>query len=179
MIPLIAPKITCRFVMFIILFDVFACTVLADDFFYIRTDMKVVNGIITEKNLLMNPAGDDFRANKLKPYSVAGTPDEKSNFSPDISAEHNALINLLENHGLKSIQNKTVNSAFQVHEETILSYEGIIIVPYKKNISFNKNGELIATIEVMYSPLADPEKWSWLFLKKKVVDFFGYMLSLF
>ncbi|MBF0118728.1 MAG: hypothetical protein HQK79_07820 [Desulfobacterales bacterium] len=154
----------------------------ANDLYYVRLDLKTINGIMSETNLTMSQAYEEFRIEKFNTIKVKGIADSSSNIDLISTAKHNAISNLLIKFGLISVKSKN-NYYLSVfaYDEIIVSYEGLISLPlnilnhgYTKD---NKNYEI--ELEVIFSPIAFPDEWRYLYLKDKISRTINDLLSVF
>ncbi len=146
------------------------------DHYYIRYDIKSGNNKIIDEHLTMVPANNDFRAEKFSPSLVsnaisADPGDSKQTI--DTLAKENALKLVLEKKGLKSV--KTHNN------ETIISYEGMIITPIALSISAydGARGGYGYTARIQFAPIAFPDQWETLKMKNRIKEIFHDFLLLF
>jgi hypothetical protein len=153
----------------------------APDIFYIRSDIKITNGQESENKLLMVPAQNDYRVTSFTPYTIRGI-----SLLPEVTdavsvAKQDALKHLLKTYGVKSIQNKSISKEGHIHDETILSFEGFIKIPYTVlQQTVNKDNHTFEIkLEVSFAPLAYPSAWTFQYYKKKLYDTLKNMLSVF
>ena len=145
------------------------------NYFYVRFDIKSSKNKIRDENLIMVPAGHDFRTEKFSRISISGVisaaPGE-SDESLQKRIKENALKNILVNNGLKSIKTKDY--------DTVVSHEGVIITPLTiiKNIYAEDQNGYMYEVGVEFSPIAFPDRWEALDLKYKIKellnDFFQF-----
>ncbi|SDT84581.1 hypothetical protein SAMN04487931_101310 [Desulfobacula phenolica] len=137
--------------------------------YYIRYDVKSSKNRITNDNLLMVPAENDFRAEKFSRISTAGlistTPGE-SKTSIEKRIRENSLKTILANKGLKSVKTKGY--------DTVISYEGIIIPPLiiLKNTYHEDQNKHFYEVQIEFCPIAFPDKWKNLNIKHKIKQIF-------
>ncbi len=169
--------------LFILLFILLSPVLCTGEFseFYLRSDLKTVNGIVKETNLLMVPADDDFRKKKYKFYLITGQ--AGSDATPNVlsAAKHNAFSNLLVEKGVKSIYSMSESTNTAQHDETILSYEGYIKSGYTvSNLGYiDSNSTYTVEIEVWFAPIAYPSEWTMYYFKKKLSDIARNVISVF
>ncbi len=146
------------------------------DHYYIRYDIKSGNNKITDEHLTMVPANNDFRAEKFSPSLVSNiisADSRESKQAIDKLAKENALKHLLEQKGLKSV--KTHNN------ETIISYEGMIITPIALSV-FAYDDDLGGygySARNQFAPIAFPDRWETLKIKHRLKEAFHDFLLLF
>ncbi|MBF0242469.1 MAG: hypothetical protein HQK64_08315 [Desulfamplus sp.] len=156
--------------------------------YYVRFDVKSVNNRVERSNLLMVPAEDDFRQKGFKSVVISGSADysasETGSLDIQTRAIHNAIKNFLEINGLESVksQSTTVKGlAHAVNEQTVVSFEGAVRLPYKVlDSSFNKeSGIYSVTIHLEFAPLAFPDKWEKMLFKHEIKMLFNQFKSFF
>ncbi len=149
--------------------------------YYVRVDEKTSNGIIINTNLLMVPANDEYRFNNFTTLRIRGNSDFNTTLDKKSAAEHNALCNLLIKKGLKSVESKKTLINRISHYEIVVSYEGVVILPY--NVLSQKyldDGDTYdIEIELQFAPISSPEEWSSLNFKNKIKIFIDYFISFF
>lgn len=142
--------------------------------YYIRYDIKSSKHQITDENLLMVPAKDEFRTEKFAlislPCVISMTPGESKKQILQ-RAKNQALKNILREKGLKSVKSKNL--------VTIISYEGVIISPIDiLDIPEDNPVQFAYTAQFGFSPLAFPDQWQNLKLtatiKEKLDAFFSF-----
>lgn len=151
------------------------------EIYYIRSDVKITNGLESENRLLMIPANDDYRATEFTFVKISGK--SQLGAEPDAlsAAKHNAFKHLLRQKGTKSIQGKSLSDKKRVHDEIIMSFEGYIKTPYNilKQTVDKKDHTLNIEMEILFAPLAYPSDWSFKYYKKKLYDILKNMISVF
>ncbi len=152
--------------------------------FYARIDIKYSDNRIKKSNFLMVPAENDFRAANFTYVLISGTANSAYNsrkLSLETAAEHNAIKYLLEQYGLKSVKSRSTDINNSGHTEMVISYEGAVKLPCKilKKKFDKKKGILTITIKIAFSPIAFPDKWSMLRLKRKIYQFFRNFILMF
>lgn len=144
--------------------------------YYIRFDLKSSSQRITDGKLTMVPAHKDFRAANFSYFPVSGIipalPQEAARTIED-KAKQNALIQLLEQKGLKSV--KALNN------DTIISYEGCVRMPVSLFISpyDDKNKGFPYTARVFFSPLSFPDQWESLGRRFKIKELLNNFFHFF
>jgi hypothetical protein len=142
--------------------------------YYIRYDIKSSKHQITDENLLMVPAKNEFRTAKFSlislPCVISMTPGESKNQIQQ-RAKNQALKSILLKEGLKSVKSK--------NWVTIISYEGVIISPIDIiGMQGNDPAQFAYTAQFGFSPLAFPDQWQNLkfttTIKEKLNDFFSF-----
>ena len=144
--------------------------------YYLRYDVKTSKNKITDDDLLMIPAKNDFRTEKFSQISTTGVisaaPGE-SKIIIEKRIKNNSLKALLVDNGLKSVMVKDV--------DTVISYEGVIITPLNilKN-TYNKDQDNYHyEVQVEFSPIAFPDKWEMLNKKHRIKKIFYDFFQLF
>ena len=144
--------------------------------YYIRLDIKSTNHRITGSKLTMVPAEREFRRENFSPISISRlvtTDQQASRQYIENQAKKNALIQILEQNGLKTIT--TMN------QDTIISYEGVVLTPISLKIApytHEQNGyPYIAN--VYFASLAFPDQWKSLQYQFKVKKIFEDFILLF
>ena len=135
--------------------------------YYIRFDFKSADHRITDGKLTMVPANQDFRAANFSYFPVSGiilALPQETRQTIEAKAKQNALIQLLEQNGLKSV--KTLNN------DTIISYEGCVQMPVSLFISSydDKNKGFPYSARVLFSPLSFPDQWESLSRRFKIKE---------
>lgn len=144
--------------------------------YYVRYDVKLSKNKITDDNVSMIPAENDFRANTFSFIVIKGQISGLPNAS-DINIikriKNNSLKAVLLKNGLKSVKAKD--------NETTMSYEGAIVTPLTiLQKTYNKQKQIyVYKIQVQFSPLAFPDEWKVLSLKHKIKTFFNDFFQLF
>ncbi len=149
--------------------------------YYVRADLKTVNGVTVESNLIMVPARKEYRIKKFMIRKVTGVSDQDTRLDLSTSAEHNALINLLIHSGLMSVNGKRTTSNIHSEQEITISYEGVIKFPLKtiRENFIDNNTRYSVDLEVTFAPIADPDDWKALQEKQKKKSLIESILSLF
>ena len=154
---------------------------LEKNIYYVRVDEKTSNGIIIKTNLLMIPANEEYRINGFKKITIRGNSDFNTTLDKKSAAEHNALCNLLINHGLKSVESKKTLINRNSHYEIVVSYEGVVVLPF--NIIGQKyldDGETYEIeMELKFAPITSPDNWSDLHFKNKIKNLIESFFSFF
>ena len=153
--------------------------------YYIRYDIKSSNNRIVDSTLLMVPADSEFRSEGFTTLWAGGMTTAVPGDSGTqllLRARENALKQLLEQRGLKSVSTRSsVFSAQTPAMETVISYEGAFIPP----IAVEQQGygpgteSYSAVFRVRFSPIAFPDRWKWLEFKHRIKSIFQDMVSLF
>ena len=153
----------------------FSDTQKTNTLFYVRYDVKSQIHTLSEENLIMVPAKDEFRKKNFSyisiPCVISMTPKESKN-DQHLRAKYHALKTILLSRGLKSIFSKNLT--------TIISYEGFVHPPIQiKNMKLQDTHFLSYVADVSFCPVAFPDEWkrlkNWFVIEKKLHDF----LSLF
>ena len=165
--------------------------------YYVRFDVKSVDNRIERSNLLMVPSESEFRQEKFISFVISGSADYAATGPKDMDiqtrAVHNAIKNFLEEHGLKSVKSQSTtvrglaqdrtdfHSQTMVNDQTVVSFEGVIRLPYRiLTSSFNKEiGIYSVTIKIDFASLAFPDKWQEMLFKHKIKILFNDFKSLF
>lgn len=153
--------------------------------YYVRFDIKSANNRIERSNLLMVPAENEFRMENFTSFVISGGADYTASGKPGMAiqtrAEHNAIKNFLEIHGLESVKSQSTTVNGLAHSETVVSFEGAIRLPHRTvSSSFDADSGLYTvTIEISFAPLAFPDKWPEMQLKYKIRTLFRKMMSIF
>lgn len=155
------------------------------DLYYVRFDIRSSDHRIERSNLLMVPAHDEFRAADFSSHLISGTADNAVAGHADLSiekrAEHNAIKVFLERHGLESVKSRSATVDGLAHAETVVSYEGAILLPYRLiSSSFDsKEGVYSVSLQIQFAPLAYPDKWPEMAWKHRVEKFMKKIRSFF
>ena len=160
------------------------------DTWYVRYDIKYADNRITDENLLMVPAENEFRMEKFSQASIAGVISMTSGESKIhlfSRARDQALKHLLKNRGLISVTAE--------NRVTIVSYEGVVrtpvqivpepeavpkpgAVPEQEPDPVSRKDALVFsyTATTVFAPLAFPDQWENLktraYIKEKIDAFF-------
>lgn len=148
---------------------------------YIRLDIKTINGREVENNLLMLPAEEEFRIASFDHYNVTGSCPENAKPDQLSAAKHDAFKNVLRSFGVRSIRNKSQSRKSQLHEESVLSYEGFIKTTYEiVSQGFDPENQVFnVKMGIDFAPLAYPSEWRIRYYKKKLYDTLKNMISVF
>ncbi|MBF0573480.1 MAG: hypothetical protein HQK69_06945 [Desulfamplus sp.] len=165
--------------------------------YYVRFDIKSVDNRIERSNLLMVPAEDEFRQKQFTSFVISGSADYLANGQKGVDiqtrAAHNAIRNFLEENGLESVKSQSTtvkglahdktdaHGQTMVNEQTVVSFEGAIKLPYKiLSSKFNsETGIYSVTIEITFAPLAFPDKWDKMLLNHEIKMLFNQFRSFF
>ncbi len=153
--------------------------------YYIRYDIKSSNNRIVDSTLVMVPADREFRAAVFSTLRAGGGTTAAPGDSTEQSlarAQENALKQLLEQRGLKSVATRSsVFSGQTAAMETVVSYEGAVVPPIEivEQGYLPQKGAFTAVFLVRFSPIAFPDQWKWLKFKSTLKSIFQDMVSLF
>ena len=157
-----------------------------DKLYYMQFNVTTIDGKIVSSNLQMLPVGKEYRAEKFSWFKIEGfaKPDlPKVNQTKDIEsiARHDALKQLLVKYGLKSVASTNVTRNNVQTDKTVMSYEGVIKKPY---VIINKGylkelRKYHIKMSVNFSPIAFPDRWSFLYMKNQFDDTIDSVLSIF
>ncbi|MDY0221451.1 MAG: hypothetical protein RBR67_09970 [Desulfobacterium sp.] len=149
--------------------------------YYIRYDIKSSNNRIVHSTILMVPGDTDFRAETYVILRIKGQTTAVPGNSTEQSltrARENALKQLLEERGLKSVSTKSTVSATPAGQaatmDTVISYEGAFISPIEvveQGYDFQTQS-FTAVFLVRFSPVSFPDRWKWLRFKTRMKSFF-------
>ena len=124
----------------------------------------------------MIPCENEFRAENfsiIQTYgAISATYNESENTLTKFAKE-NAIISLLRENGLRSVQSKDY--------DTVVSYEGVIKTPViilEKGF-VKKSNSFFIKIETNFSPVSFPDKWRNLKTKSRIKEFFSGFISFF
>ena len=162
------------------------------DTYYVRYDIKYANNRITDENLLMVPAENEFRKEKFSRATIAGV------ISMTSGESKNHLFNRARDQALKQmLKTRGLTSVTSENRVTIVSHEGVVrtpvtIVPEKSSVQEQEalqekqaapeqeTGQLSReglqmfsyTAETFFAPLAFPGQWEKLkaraYIKEKI-----------
>ena len=129
----------------------------------------------------MFPAEQDYRAETFRCFTITGRSEKNQEQDPVSAASDNALASLLMDHGLKSVSSKKRLLNMIAVDRTVLSYEGMIRYPYEVIHEGYVEGEgtYEIKIKVWFSPVAFPDRWSYLYLKKQIKEVLKEWASFF
>jgi hypothetical protein len=151
--------------------------------YYIRYDIKSSNNRIVNSTILMVPGDTDFRTKSYRVWRIKGQTTAVPGNSTKQSlnrARENALKQLLEERGLKSVSTKTSVSAGKTAAmETVISYEGGFIAPIEVvEQGYDPQAQsFTAVFLVRFSPVSFPDRWKWLKFKTTIKSFFKDVFS--
>lgn len=172
-----------KFLLCLIIFFLFLPQISAKEskLYYVKYNVETENGTFSGSNLSMVPAAKEFRINNFKAIKIKGQSIKDAKTDNISSAKHNAITNLLIRHGLQSITNKKALFNLILREKTVMSYEGVIKHPYKiLNQGYLENeSAYYIEMEVLFSPISFPDKWSYLYIKQKITNMFTATISIF
>jgi hypothetical protein len=152
--------------------------------YYVRYDIKYTDNKITDENLLMVPAENEFRMEKFSRASIAGVISMTSGESKNhlfSRARDQALKQLLKTRGLISVTSE--------NRVTIVSHEGVVRIPVKivpepgavpeqepAPVSRKDARVFSYTATTVFAPLAFPDQWekrkNRAYIKEKIDAFF-------
>lgn len=153
--------------------------------YYIRYDIKSSNSRIVDSTLVMVPADQEFRTAVFSTQRAGGGTTAVPGDSAEQSlarARENALKQLLEQRGLKSVSTRSsVFSGKTAAMETVISYEGAFIPPIEvvEQDYSPRTGSFTAVFLIRFSPIAFPDQWKWLKFKTRLKSIFQDIVSLF
>lgn len=140
--------------------------------YYVRLDIKSSHHKITTSKLTMVPAEKDYRREDFSPVSITlRLPAAFGSSRQEIenTAKRNALMQILEQSGLKSVT--------ALNQDTIISYEGMILTPISLKLTPRSSGpnayDCLAS--VYFASMAFPDQWESLkhqFKIKKILNDF-------
>ena len=147
--------------------------------YYARFDIKSVNGVVTASKLLMIPAEGEWRAEGFRRRIATGRAGGGRN--AEEAARRNAFTRLLLRHGLKSMDTKRSLRNFRAHDEIVISYEGVLYLPPEILEGGWVDGDEAYAVEmaVLFSPVADPDRWPHLLLRDRISKTFKGIISIF
>lgn len=124
--------------------------------YYARYDLKSSRHRITDANLLMVPAENEFRAENFSYILTVIRISLTAGESDDVfvqKARERAIISTLETHGLKSVTAKDT--------DTVVSYEGAVITPVEilDTRCDTDQRTCVVSARVRFSPLSFPDQW--------------------
>lgn len=142
--------------------------------YYIRYDIKTEHHRLTDETLLMIPAENEFRGMEFSAVSWPGvisvTPGESKNRLL-VRARDWALKTILMEQGLKSVNSRDL--------VTVVSYEGVVRTPVRILPSGAVTDRFSFTAETRFSPLAFPDQWRNLKIKRQIRERLNNMLRWF
>ena len=145
--------------------------------YYIRYDIKSTGHQIFDAQLTMIPAPEEFRAENFSMSQFSGVlaaePVGESRKALELRAKEDALKMILRTRGLKSVTSRDT--------DTVVSYEGVVRVPMGLWLSEYDDavGGYPFTARVRFSPLAFPDQWGYLGIKRRVTDTIHNLFELF
>lgn len=145
--------------------------------YYIRYDVKSTGHQIFDAQLTMIPAPEEFRAENfsMSQFSsvLAAEPVGESRKALELRAKEDALKMILKTRGLKSVTSRDT--------DTVVSYEGVVRVPM--GLWLSEYDDTVRgypfTARVHFSPLAFPDQWGYLGVKRRVKDTIHSFFELF
>ncbi len=145
-----------------------------DIYYYARLDVATTDGVITETRLSMAPSAETFRTEKFIPIRVMGECETGGRTDIMDCAKHNALSGLLLKSGLKSLKSARNSKNTAVHDEVRMRYEGMVKHPFHiLSNEYGQDGKTFSVeMDIWFSPIAFPDKWSMLYLRNVFIRFF-------
>ena len=149
--------------------------------YYAKYEIIIENGVFTDARLIMAPAFNEFRMEKFISTTISGKSDKNSSIDGLSSAQHNALKGLLVERGLQSVDHTAYLFNWISRGKTIMRYEGVIRYPgtILKQGYDQKDSVYFIEMKVEFSPIAFPDRWSLLYIKKKIFKSAAGFLSIF
>ncbi len=137
--------------------------------YYVRYDIKSSKNKLMDEQLTMVPATDEFRGEKFSPSRMSHVISAAPGESPQrlyFLAKQQALEWVLEKKGLKSVK------AF--NQDTIVSYEGMIITPVSiESLTYDPDlGGYSYTARIQFAPIAFPDQWETLQFQYRIREIF-------
>ena len=133
--------------------------------YYVRYDVKSSANQIKKDQLTMIPAKNDFRGENFSLIEKSGyihikQADQQKSLEDRVKEDF--LKNVLVSTGLKSVKTKDL--------DTVISYEGIVITPVKilKTQYIQKKNHYAYQAQAQFCPLAFPDRWNMLGIKRKL-----------
>ncbi len=148
---------------------------------YARFVVTSLNGKIIATDLQMTPAGGEFRFDRLFTVRVTGRAVGRAGAALLTAAKHNAVAEVLRHRGLKRVASVQGRSGRRLHDEITMVYEGVVQTP----ITVRQHGFMAdartyrVEADIRFCPIAFPDRWSRLYLKKWLRDQAGDFISLF
>lgn len=153
--------------------------------YYVRFDVKSVDNRIERSNLLMVAADNEFRQENFSSFVITGSADYRATGAKGVNLEtraaHNAIRNFLESNGLQSVKSQSTSVNGLAHDQTVVSFEGAVRLPYKivKSTFNEKTAIYSVAIELRFAPLAFPDQWEKMLFKHKIKKLFNDFKSFF
>ena len=129
----------------------------------------------------MVPAEQDYRAETFRCFTITGRSENNPERDPASAASDNALTTLLMRHGLKSVSSKKRLLNRVAVDRTVMSYEGMIRYPYEviHEGYVKEEGIYEIKMKIWFSPVAFPDRWSYLYLKQRIKNVLKEWASFF
>lgn len=139
--------------------------------YYLRYDIQSRRNQLKEERLTMVPVEEEFRAENFSLCTISGT------LSPQSGESKPMLDKRVREYTLKSVlREKGLKSVKAMNYDTIVSYEGVVMVPIRLEMTEGEEGEIRFRAGIHFSPLAFPDRWEALQSKHKmkqaIQDFF-------
>ncbi len=149
--------------------------------YYVKLNIIAVNNTISESKLDILPAENEFRIQKFECIRVTGMADGNTTIDIESAAKHNAISKILTRYGLKSIKSKHRIVNTRSRDVVVLRYEGVIKYPINILRQGYTMDHAIYTIEteILFSPIPFPDRWSLLYLKHIIKNYFREVVLLF
>ena len=139
--------------------------------YYLRYDIQSHKNQLKEERLIMVPVEDEFRAENFSLCTISGTLSARpGELKPMIEkrVREQTLKSVLREKGLKSVK--------ATNYDTIVSYEGVVMVPIQLEMMNVGKQEIHFRAGIQFSPLAFPDRWETLQskhrMKQAIQDFF-------
>jgi hypothetical protein len=149
--------------------------------YYSKLEIISANGTIITSKLEMMPIDEDYRADDFKVFRVSG--DSGKNCKTDLipAAQHDAVSKILSIYGLKSVNSRQMLVNNRTEDITTLRYEGAVQYPFKiiSREFLKHNSSYSVIMDVHFSPISFPTKWSYLYLKENLKKYLMEILQIF
>ena len=144
--------------------------------YYVRLDIKSSNHRITDSKLTMIPAENEYRTEGLQPVSVSRllvAVEQAARQEIERQARDQALMQILEQNGLKSVT--------AVNHETIISYEGLVLIPVDLRFSpYDESRQGYPYVaNIYFASIAFPDDWDAMKYRSRIREMLNDFIQLF
>lgn len=148
---------------------------------FARFEVVSANMQVVGTRLLMDPVDNDFRADRFVRYRIDGHAVYDGQADIETQVRHNAISRLLTKFGLISVHTESRMIARRPFQMTTVRYEGVVKYPVSVTSETCTGGasDCTLSLEIVFAPIASPDKWSILYLKQKVAYFFRQTIPSF
>ncbi len=151
----------------------------APTLYYARFSIASRNGVIVESKLEMRPTDTEYRMDGFERIQAVGIADPSAGLDIASAAKHDAITRILTIHGLKSISATGWMLNALSDDRVQMNYEGVIRYPLRIVEERFEDGLYRSDLEVDFSPLSFPDRWSYLAVKYQFRETVRWLMHLF